>query len=169
MLNKCLLFMVISIISVSCVSCDSISSPNNVSSRDVSAIEIPKREHGYQNLEAIVIRSSGQLDQFVQSVLSQRAWNDKDTFISVLQNENIDFEDYNIVLFPHFERSGSIRVTPRAPVWEDGEVVIIIDRDVPSGGTDDLAFYAFAYKVRKTIKNIVFVVDKTRIEITNLP
>ena len=169
MSNKYLVLMVSSFISIFSVSCDSITGPQKVSAKDVTAIEIPKREHGYQNLEVNVIRSPGEFDLFLQRVMSQRAWNDKDTFISVLQNENVDFENDNIVLFPHCERSGSIKVTPRKPTWEDGEVVIIIDRDVPDVGTADMAYYAFAYKVRKSIKTVVFVVDKVRTEITNLP
>lgn len=169
MLLKYFVFVITSLISLAWISCGSIFGPNKVSSRDVSAMAIPKREHGYQHLEKIVINSSGELDQFLQNVSSQQYWNQKDVFISVLQNEAIDFEDYCIVLFPHSEGSGSIKVTPREPVWKNDKVVIVIDRDVPEIGTADMAYYAFAYKVRKTITNIVFVVDKTRIEITNLP
>ena len=169
MLLKHFVFVITSLISLAWVSCGSIFGPNEVSSSDVSAISIPKREHGYQNLEVNVIRSPGEFDLFLQRVMSQRAWNDKDTFISVLQNENVDFENYNIVLFPHSEGSGSISVTPREPVWKKDKVVVIIDRDVPEVGTADMAYYAFAYKVRKSIKTVMFVVDKVRTEITNLP
>ncbi len=160
--------LVILFISISCdSSSNSVSEPEIVSPNDVSSIVIPNREHGYQFLENTVIKSSEKFDQFIEDVTNQQFWNNKDAFISVLQSEDIDFNIYNIIIFPHTEGSGSITVTPQEPVWEGGKVIIDIRRDVPEIGTADMAYYAFVYKVSKRIDEIIFVVDDSRIEITN--
>ncbi len=160
--------LVILFMAISCgPSPDDASESETVSPDDVSSIAIPNRELGYQFLENTVIASSGDLDSFLQDLEDQPFWNDKDTFVSILQGEEIDWNVDNIIIFPHTEPSGSITVTPQEPVSEEGVVTIDILRDVPEVGTADMANYAFAYRVSKRIDKVIFVVDESRIEMTN--
>ena len=123
-----------------------------VSSKDVFRIDIPKREHGYSNLEDIEIRSQSDMENFIGNVKDQENWNRKEKFVSVLAGENVQYSSHYVAIFTHKERSGSVKVELADPVWENGVVVINIRRDAPTIVTHDMAYYAFAYKVRKRIE-----------------
>lgn len=122
-----------------------------VSSKDVLRVDIPKREHGYSNLKDIEIRSQSDMKKFISNVKGQENWNKKEKFISAMVGADLQYSSHYVAIFTHTERSGSVKVALEDPVWENGVVVIDIRRDAPTIVTQDMAYYAFAYKVRKGI------------------
>ncbi len=137
---------------------------------EYSIIPIPEREHGYSYLENTVISSSTELDMFIDKIELQDAWNNKEDVISVLKNENIDFDIYSIFIYRHEEGSSADQAIPELPVLTDNseKILIRINRLVYDGPkTTDMAYYAFAYKIRKEIKAVIFQIDDETIAIEN--
>ncbi len=129
---------------------------------EFSIIPIPKREHGYNNLENTVISSSSELDMFIDKIELQDGWNYKEDVISVFKNENIDFDVYSIFIFRHEEGSSADQVIPEFPVLTDNskKIMIKINRLVYDGPkTADMAYYAYAYMIRKDIKEIILQIE----------
>jgi hypothetical protein len=154
-------------------SCDSPSSVDGsdgyraATPDDARGIAIPSREHGYKYLQNTVIRSHDEYDQLIALTLDQKYWNNRDAFITALQDESIDFSTHNIVIYPHTEGSISISLTPHLPVWDNTDVVVVIDRDVPDGQYDLMAYHAYAYRVSKHIDAVIFEVGDVRTRIAN--
>ena len=144
-----------------------VSSADKIDAADMSQVNIPAREHGYSNLQNAVITSATELDSFIQFIEQQPAWNKKSEFVNTLQSENIDFEDLNLILYFHTEGSGSIIVSLNKPVWEGENAVVNITRYVPDVGTADMAYYGYAFKLKKTIAKIIFAIGDKRVEILN--
>ncbi|VAW48284.1 hypothetical protein MNBD_GAMMA04-1316 [hydrothermal vent metagenome] len=134
---------------------------------DISRVNIPVREHGYSNLQNIVIESTIELNEYVPLIEQQSAWNNKTEFVNVLQSENIDFDFFNLLIYFHTEGSGSIEVLLAEPIWEGENALVNITRIVPEAGTADVAYYAYAFKVNKTIPKVIFNSGDTRVEIQN--
>ncbi len=122
----------------------------------VELIDIPLREHGYSNFNTTVISTKKQFDDFLKAVDSQDNWNDKSGFVKVLSNTEIDFDQHNVMLYRHTEGSGSIDVRVGGASVKGDWLSIKVLREVPDGGTDDMAYYTFAYKVKKTITSVEF-------------
>lgn len=157
------------VLGVLTIACQSNTNSNNNSSipPDLTRINIPNREHGYSNLQNTVINSTAELDDYIQLIKQQSVWNNKTAFISVLQNVEIDFDKENILIYIHTEGSGSVGVSLANPVWEKENAIILITRTVPEIGTGDMAYYAYAFKVNKTIPKVIFSAIDTRTEIPN--
>ena len=127
---------------------------------DIKRIYITEREHGYYNFPTILIRSQDSLDSFINDLLPQSSWNEKQPFLDSLYQANIDFDKELLLLLRHTETSGSNTVIVKDPNIEDNMAIIEIDRLVPDVGTDDMAYYCFAYIVSKEIRKITFQIEK---------
>ena len=148
------------------VSCGASSpSQGRVDISDISRVNIPDREQGYSNLKDTVIHSRTELDLYLQSIKPQAGWNNKAAFVNGLQNEPVPFDLMNILIYFHTEGSGSIGVSLAEPVWEGGNAVIAITRTVPEIGTADMAYYAYAFTIKKTIPKVIFTIGDTSVEI----
>ena len=167
-MSKVYIMLVIAITIASCSSSDNASpSQDVVSVSDMSRVNIPVREHGYSNLQNIVINSTTELNEYIQIIEQQSAWNNKTEFVNVLQNENIDFGSMNLLIYLHTEGSGSIAVSLADPIWEGANAAVNVTRTVPNIGTADMAYYAYAFSVRKAIPKVIFIIGETRVEIPN--
>lgn len=144
-----------------------VSSVDKIGTGDMSRVNIPAREHGYSNLQNIVISSVAELDSYIELIEQQPVWNKKSEFVNILQSENIDFEDMNLIFFFHTEGSGSIIVSVKEPVWEGENAIVNITRTIPDIGTTDMAYYGYAFKLKKTIPIVIIAAGDTRIEIPN--
>ena len=173
MLKKYFVYAFIVLIAFSCdstsdkVSDDNVSVLSVVTKDDISQINAPKEEHGYQFIENTVITSLDELNLFIDEINDQEFWNHKADFISALQSEEVDFSIYNIIMYSHAEGSGSISVAAHDPVWEEESILIYLDRNVPEIGTCDIAYYLLVYKINKQVDKIIFQVNDKRIEIEN--
>jgi hypothetical protein len=130
----------------------------------VQALDIPAKTGWTPYLEPISITSRGELDEFLDSLSIRYPGH---PFISPLRSDATDFALYNIIIFPREETSGSNILTPHHPVWMNGEVTIKINRYVPGAGTDDMVCHMFAYRVKKSVGMIVFVIDGVKTNVIN--
>jgi hypothetical protein len=162
-------FFLILVLGLFTIACGSNPNKNNDSliPPDLPKINIPNRDHGYSNLQNTVINSSVELNKYIQSIKQQSEWINKTAFVSALQNAEVDFDKQNILIYIHTEGSGSVEVTLENPVWEKENAIIHITRTVPEISTGDMAYYAYAFKVSKTIPKVIFSTIYTRIEIAN--
>ena len=131
-------------------------------------LQTPLREHGYSNLSAAIMADQQSYNAFMDRVAGQSGWNDKANFASVLTSTNIDFDQYNLVIFPFSEGSGSIGITPQLPSIDGDNLLIEIERTVPEVGTADVAYYALVYRVNKTVKKISFDNGKQLVVLENV-
>ncbi|CAA6807236.1 MAG: Unknown protein [uncultured Sulfurovum sp.] len=130
--------------------------PETLDKATILKIAIPVREQGYSNFDTQVINSQNSLDKFLATVKKQEYWNKQENFISSLTLYPIDFNKYNILLYRMTEGSGSTVLAVDVPKGTNKHILIKIGRDKPSIGTADMAYYALAYKVAKSVQDITF-------------
>lgn len=130
--------------------------PKSLNNHTIAKIAIPVREHGYNNFKTQVIKTQTELDHFVEEVKQQEGWNKKENFLETLLLKKIDFSYYNLLLYRITESSGSTILSVDAPSGNAKNITIVIGRDEPSMGSSDMAYYALAYKVAKSVSNITF-------------
>ncbi len=135
--------------------------------RLIERIQTPFREHGYSNFNTLVLGSQAELDYFTKGLISQDGWNNRENFIDGLLNANINFDSANLLIYRMTESSGSNKLEPNSPDVKDDIATVNIKRTVPDIGTDDLAFYALAYSVDKTINEVHFIGSKNDEHIPN--
>ena len=119
-------------------------------------LTIPVREHGYRNFDTKVLTTQLELDNFIAKVKKQKSWNQKENFISSLTLLPIDFTKYNLLLYRITENSASTILAVDVPKGNNKHVLIEIGRNQPNIVTTDLAYYALAYKVAKSVQDITF-------------
>ncbi len=122
-------------------------------------LTIPMREHGYSNFETTVIDTTTALTEFLNDVNLQEHWNDKATFIRALENEIINLETKNLILYRSTEGSGSIALRPLEPIKDGNNLLVTVIRDVPAIGTADMSYNCLAYIIDKNISAMIFHVD----------
>ncbi|CAA6804672.1 MAG: Unknown protein [uncultured Sulfurovum sp.] len=130
--------------------------PEKLDESSILQIAIPVREHGYSNFDTQVLSSNFELETFIATVEAQKSWNEKENFLSSLTLLPIDFKEYNLLLYRMTETSGSTVLAVDAPRGTNKHVLIEIGKDKPSMGTADMAYYALAYKVAKSVDDITF-------------
>jgi hypothetical protein len=133
---------------------------------DILQITIPVREHGYQNFDTQVLSTQDAFDAFIKNIQEQdiveekikksSVWNQKENFIDSLTSNPIDFKNYNLLLYRMTEKSGSTVLSVEAPKGTHEDIIIELGRDDSEIKTDDMAYYALAYKVAKSVKTITF-------------
>jgi hypothetical protein len=158
---KIILTSFIALFFTACLSTSSIllpqtKAPEVLDKSSILKITIPVREQGYSNFDTQVLSSKNDLDDFIQTIQKQKSWNKKENFISSLTLFPIDFKKYNILLYRMTETSGSTVLAVDVPKGTNKHVLIEIGRDKPNGGTADMAYYALAYKVAKSVQDITF-------------
>ena len=137
--------------------------------RELVRIEVPFREHGYNNFNSRVIGSTKGFADFIKEVEQQKNWNNKQDFLSQLQSESINFEKYNLLLYRLTEGSGSVALSPQAPEYtSDNQITVKIDRVAPEVGTADMAYYVLAYKFDKNYPIVIFDDGKQEVIIENI-
>ncbi len=122
----------------------------------IAPATIPFREHGYSNFETTVFHSQTELDSFINDVNGQADWNQKVLFLQQLQAVAIDFSANNLVIYRITESSGSNVLMAESPTLVNDKLTVVIDRQVSEVGTADMAYYALAYTVDKSITEMIF-------------
>jgi hypothetical protein len=130
--------------------------PKELDKSTILKIPIPVREHGYNNFDTQVLTTQRELDTFISNVKKEKSWEKKENFISSLTLHPIEFKKYNILLYRMTESSGSTVLAVDVPKGTNEHIYIEIGRDKPHTETTDMAYYALAYKVAKSVKNITF-------------
>jgi hypothetical protein len=111
-------------------------------------LPIQARETGYEELHTAFIRSADELDALLNKISGSNRWNSNQQFVKVLREAKIDFGSEALVLLCHSEGSGSVEVTLQKPVLVARRIVWKIERKVPEIGTQDMAYYCYAWVVK---------------------
>jgi len=122
---------------------------------DIKFLTLTPREHGYSNFETTVIESEEELRSLINEFNGQTGWNEKDSILNQINSWDIDFNSSYILFYRHTEGSGSIGISIEEPIWVYSIPSISIQRDVPDDGTDDMAYYCFAFKVDRKYSEIM--------------
>ncbi len=130
-------------------------------------IEISFREHGYGNFHSKIIDSQIDFERFITNVKQQQNWNNKALFLNQLQKSPIDYSHFNLLLYRLTEGSGSIKLTTHKPEMIDGKAIVKIDKNIPTIGTGDMAYYLLAYEVAKNTQKLTFIINKKPVIIEN--
>lgn len=168
-MKKLLLLLSLGILFISCSSNSPDIKEETPTVTVIKPIEIPFREHGYSEFPSKLITTQESLDTFLAQVGNVNAWNSKTDFLEKIQNENIDFTKYNLLFYRITETSGSVTVDVKNDAMRlvNNEVIITIAKSEPSMGTTDMAYYAVAYRVSKSLKSVVFDDGKQKVVIGN--
>ena len=121
-------------------------------------IPIPFKESGYSHITTKLYTSQKDFTTFLEKVKQQRYWQEraKTNFISSLKINPIDFTKYNLLIYTIKENSGSTKLTIDPPKGDNAHVEIDINRETKEIGTADMAYYALAYKIKKSVIDITF-------------
>jgi len=168
-MKKILLLATLAILFVSCAS-DSKNTNNTVKmQKSIKNITLPFREIGYSQHSSQVIVSKKVFDDFITQIGNGDNWNKKTEVLEALQNANIDFKKNNLIFYRITRGSGSIKldVDNSNIILNNNDITINIKESLPSVGTDDMAYYALAYEVNKTIETITFDNKKQKVIVEN--
>ena len=124
-------------------------------------IPIPFKESGYSHITTKLYTSQKDFTTFLEKVKQQKYWQEraKTNFISSLKINPIDFTKYNLLIYIMAESSSANKLTIDPPKGDNAHVEININRETPKEGqrgTADMAYYALAYKIKKSVIDITF-------------
>jgi PBP1b-binding outer membrane lipoprotein LpoB len=135
---------------------NSIEKPPKVKIKKISKISIPVREHGYNNFETMLLTSQTELNKFISKIKLQKSWNKQENFLESLLLKKINFSNSNILLYRITESSSSTILLVEPPSGDNKHIQIVIGKNKPKIGTSDMAHYALAYRVSKSVIDITF-------------
>jgi len=168
---KKLLFATLAILFASCSSNTPIINTNNTiaTEKSIKNIPIPFRDFGYSYFPSKVIFSQKAFDAFLRKIANSNGFHKKIEILEALQNANIDFKKSNLLFYRITEPSGSIHVDVDNSniILNNNDIIINIKETTPSVGTADMAYYALAYEVNKTIETITFDNKKQKVIVEN--
>ena len=121
-------------------------------------LPIPFRANGYNKIKTELYTTKSDFTTFISKVETEKFWNkeEKKNFIGSLKINPIDFTKYNLLIYTMKESSGSTKLTIDPPKGNNAHVEITINREAKEIGTADMAYYALAYKVKKSVIDITF-------------
>jgi len=125
----------------------------------IKRLTLTSRENGYTNFETSAITSGSEFLSFINTIESEEKswWTDKETFLSNIKNETINFETSNLIILRIDEPSGSIKLIPQTPnQLSSSDVSIEIEEQKPYLQTADFVNHAFFYIVDKSFSKIIF-------------
>lgn len=86
----------------------------------VRVLAVPVKENGYHNFASQVIDSRAQFDMFKQTAEGESGWNNRATFLQVLDQAAIDFDRESLVLIRQLDGPGGMGVSLASPwLWGD--------------------------------------------------
>jgi len=135
---------------------NNIENPPQVEIKNISQITIPVREHGYSNFKTTFITSKVELNKFIEKIKLQKYWKKKKNFLATLLLKKINFNNSNLLLYRITESSGSTVLLVDPPKGDNKHIKIIIGENELQIGTTDMAYYALAYRVSKSVADITF-------------
>ena len=168
-MKKLLLLATLAILFISCSSDSKYISNTVATQKSIKNIPIPFREIGYSQHASKVIVSQKAFDSFITQIGNGNNWNKKTEVLEALQNANIDFKKNNLLFYRITRGSGSIHldVDNSNIILNNHDIIINIKESSPSMGTADMAYYALAYEVSKTIETITFDNKKQKVVVEN--
>jgi len=132
-------------------------------------IPILLKDREYKNIETTLIKSRDDFDKFISKIEKKKGWKNRENFLNVLKEANINFREENFLFYSFREDRGYVISAVNPPIDSgEGNVTIKIDKElIDSHLTGKFDYYGLAYKVKKSVKNIIIIDDKDRKVIKN--
>jgi len=130
--------------------------PKELNIKTISKVTIPVQEDGYNNFSTMLITSQKQFNTFVSEIKSQKGWSKKDNFLASLEAQKTDFSKQNLLLYRISKASNSDVLLVHKPKGNKKNITIKIGEESEKTENADIAYYALAYKVSKSVSKITF-------------
>ncbi len=127
-----------------------------ISTSTIQKIPIPVRDIGYKQLKSKLFTTQKEFDNLLKKIELQKNWKHKKNFIDSLTLLPIDFTNYNLLLYRLSKKSDATVLAVDAPKGTKKHIIIEIGEDNIETNTTKTAYYALAYKVAKSVKEITF-------------
>ena len=114
--------------------------------------------------ESVVIKSEAALQVFLER------WKENRDFTAAVAAAKVNFKANNVVFYFHSASSGSYRISADQPVWENNNILVLVNNDTPRTGgpvTADMAGHGYAYILNKSVPKVIFRSYKDVVEIPN--
>ncbi len=125
-------------------------------------IPIPFQAQEYSKITTKLYTTENDFTTFISNIKTEKFWNKENqkNFIDSLKLNPIDFTKYNLLIYTMRESSESTKLTIDPPKGDNAHVEININRetakDTSATTTANMAYYALAYKVKKSVIDITF-------------
>jgi len=137
-------------------------------SNEIWKIPIKLKDMEYKNIETKLITTEGDFKEFIAKLKQKKDWKSRKNFLDILNNAKINFKDENFLFYSFREDKGYIISAVNPPIQNDSNVTIKIDKELASPHLKgEFNHYGLAYRVKKVVKNIIFINDKSRKVIKN--
>ena len=142
--------------------------PKSKISNMILKLPINLKDKGYQNLQTRVIKNQNELDSLIADIKKQKNWDKKGNFLEIIENTQINFDTDNLLIYTFAEDKSVVVVAVDAPISEEKEhIVVKIGKDKTKKPSNKMAYYALAYKVKKSAKDITFDDGSQKIKVEN--
>jgi len=158
-------FILLSVVSLLFISCsqDRIvlktigeKPPKELNIKTISKVPIPVKEDGYKNFSTMVITSQKQFNKFISKIKSEKGWKKKENFLESLKLEKTDFSKQNLLIYRIDEASNADVLVVDTPKGDKNKITIKFQVDSDRNNTTNIAHYAIAYKLSKSVSKIIF-------------
>jgi len=130
-------------------------------------IPIALKDKGYKHLTTQVIKTKEDYNKFLNKIEKEKGWEKKKNFLEVLKEADINFQDENLVLFAFEEDKSVVVVVVDAPISKGDDIIVKIGKDKVGKPSNIIEYYALAYKVKKSAKDIIFDDGENKIKVEN--
>jgi len=132
-------------------------------------IPISLKDSEYKNIATTLITKEEDFKKFISKIESKKKWKKRDNFLTIVKEAKVNFKEENFLFYSFKEDSAFVISTVNPPIdLDDENVSVTIEKELAqehlSGKFD---YYALAYKVKKSVKNIIFIDGKERKVIKN--
>ena len=141
--------------------------PKSKISNKIWKLPIYFEDKGYKNLKTQIITNKVMLNKFIAKIKQQKNWERKDNFLEIIEKSKIDFNTENLIIYPFSENKSVVVVAVDTPTSEDNHIIIKIGKNKTKEINNKIIYYALAYKIKKSAKDIIFDDGKEKITITN--
>jgi len=144
--------------------------PKSKISNMILKVPVNFRDKGYRNLETKVITKKEELDKFTKEIKPQKGWSKKDNFLEIIEKSKIDFSRNNLLIYIFKESNYKTVTAVDVPTSENVNIVVKIGVEDIKGKKpkkEKIINYALIYKVRKSVKSVIFDNGERKVSIDN--
>jgi len=138
-------------------------------SDNIWKIPISLKDSEYKNLKTTLITTESDFKEFLSKIKSKKGWKKRDNFLTIVKEAKVNFKDENFLLYTFKEDSAYVISAVNPPIdLDDNNVSVTIEKELAKEHlSGKFSYYGLAYKVKKRVKNIIFIDGKERKVIKN--
>jgi len=141
--------------------------PKSKISNMILKIPISFKDNGYQNLKTIVIKTQTEFDNLINNIKKEKNWDKKENFLTIIKETKINFDTDNLLIYTFSEDKSTVVTAVNVPLSNENNIIIKIGKDKTKEISNKIVYYALAYKVKKSVKNIIFDDGTKKVTIPN--